>query len=225
MSIPLQRLVSSATVLAALPSLREPTITSVPDRSEAGRQGRTGCPVPPKYAYLHATFTKSARLPICAFTDETRSRRRTVDTLLAFLTTSCSSCHPFWEMLAEPGFRPRLGGPLVVVTPSRSMEDERRALELMPDGAHLHMGSETWFEYGIGTSASFVLVRGPKDGPPPWEQARPGARSASARNPDELLELVKRWRAGAPDGNCPASLYGERLYGRRPLTKAAWPAC
>ena len=83
------------------------------------------------------------------------------------------------------------------MTPSRSMEDERRALELMPDGAHLHMGSETWFEYGVGTSASFVLVRGPEDGPPPWEQAGQVLGSASARNPGELLELVKRWRAGA----------------------------
>jgi hypothetical protein len=81
------------------------------------------------------------------------------------------------------------------------MEDERRALDLIPDGAYLHMGSETWFEYGIGTSASFVLVRTPEDGPPPWERAGQILGSASAASPDELRELVKRWRARAPDGD------------------------
>lgn len=87
-----------------------------------------------------------------------------------------------------------LGVRLVVVTPSRSMEDERRARELLPPGAYLHMGSETWFEYGIGSSASFVLVRCELDGPEPWEQAGQVLGSASARSPGELVDLVKRWQ-------------------------------
>ena len=121
----------------------------------------------------------------------------TVDTLLAFLTTSCASCKPFWEMMAAPGFATTLGARLVVVTPSRSMEDERRARALLPDGAYLHMGSETWFEYGVGTSASFVLVRTSPGDPEPWERAGQVLGSASGKSPDELLELVKRWQAGA----------------------------
>jgi hypothetical protein len=120
----------------------------------------------------------------------------TVDTLLAFLTTSCASCKPFWEMMAAPGFSSSLGARLVVVTPSRSMEDERRARALVPDGAYLHMGSETWFEYSIATSASFVLVRSPRGGPEPWQQACKVLGSTSATDPGELVELVRRWQSG-----------------------------
>jgi hypothetical protein len=130
--------------------------------------------------------------------DVTVADAETVDTLLAFLTTSCASCKPFWDMLANTDFTSSLGARLVVVTPSRSMEDERRARELLPAGAYLHMGSETWFEYGIGTSASFVLVRCALDGPEPWEQAGQIIGFASARSPAELVELVKRWQ-GAPN--------------------------
>lgn len=122
----------------------------------------------------------------------------TVDTLLAFLTTSCASCKPFWEMMAAPGFSSSLGARLVVVTPSRSMENERRAQALLPEGAYLHMGSETWFEYGVATSASFVLVRSERGGPEPWQQAGEVLGSATARDPEELMELVRRWQsAGA----------------------------
>jgi hypothetical protein len=97
--------------------------------------------------------------------------------------------------MADPGFTSRLRARLVVVTPSRSMEDERRARELLSAGAQLHMGSETWFEYGIGTSATFVLVRSPKDGPEPWQRAGQVLGSASAQNPEEVLDLVKSWQA------------------------------
>jgi hypothetical protein len=75
------------------------------------------------------------------------------------------------------------------------MEDERRVRELLPEGARLHMGSETWFEYGIATSASFVLVRSPRDGPEPWEGAGQVLGSASGRSPEELVGLVKSWQA------------------------------
>ncbi|HTT92537.1 MAG TPA: hypothetical protein VMF65_23490 [Acidimicrobiales bacterium] len=123
----------------------------------------------------------------------------TIDTLLAFLTTTCGSCQPFWEMMADPGFSSTLGARLVIVTPSRSMEDERRARELLPEGAYLHMGSETWFEYGVATSASFVLVRSKPGGREPWQQAGRVLGSASAKDPGELRELVRRWQAAAMD--------------------------
>jgi hypothetical protein len=98
-------------------------------------------------------------------------------------------------MIAAPGFSRALGARLVVVTPSRSMEDERRARALVPDGAFLHMGSETWFEYGIATSASFVLVRSGRGDPEPWQQAGQVLGSASAKGPGELMELVRRWQS------------------------------
>jgi hypothetical protein len=121
----------------------------------------------------------------------------TTETLLAFLTTTCAECQPFWEMLADAASRADLGAPVAVVTPSRSMEDERLARRLVPDGVHLHMGSETWFEYGIGRAASFALVRSPSDGLPPWEELGKILGAANVEAPEELVRLVRRWRAAA----------------------------
>jgi hypothetical protein len=121
----------------------------------------------------------------------------TIETLLAFLTTSCAECQPFWEMLADAKIRDDLGAQVAVVTPSRSMEDERLARRLVPDGAHLHMGSETWFEYGIGRAASFALVRSPSNGPPPWEEVGKVLGTANVETPEELIGLLRAWRANA----------------------------
>jgi hypothetical protein len=121
----------------------------------------------------------------------------TTDTLLAFLTTSCAECQPFWEMLAAPATRADLGAQVAVVTPSRSMEDERLARRLVPEGVYLHMGSETWFAYGIGRAASFALVRSPRNGPAPWEELGKVLGAANVDAPEELVRLVKTWRAAA----------------------------
>ena len=121
----------------------------------------------------------------------------TTEALLAFLTTSCAECQPFWEMLAGPAISEDLGAQVVVVTPSRAMEDERLARRLVPEGAHLHMGSETWFEYGIGRAASFALVRTPRDGPPPWQEVGKILGAANVEAPEELVRLVRAWRAAA----------------------------
>ena len=57
------------------------------------------------------------------------------------------------------------------------------------------MGSETWFEYGIGTAASFVLVRRPRTGRPLGEAGQVLGRPR--QKTPRALKLVKRWRAGA----------------------------
>ncbi len=121
----------------------------------------------------------------------------TTDTLLAFLTTSCAECQPFWEMMARSAAIDDLGTQLVVVTPSRSMENERLARSLVPEGVHLHMGSETWFEYGIGRAASFALVRSRRGGPAPWEEVGKILGAANVEAPEELVRLLKAWRAAA----------------------------
>ncbi len=130
----------------------------------------------------------------------------TTDTLLAFLTTSCAECQPFWEMMAGSAAIDDLGAQLVVVTPSRSMENERLARRLVPEGVHLHMGSETWFEYGIGRAASFALVRSPRGGPAPWEEVGKVLGAANVDTPEDLVRLVKAWRAAA-DGRLGRSIY------------------
>lgn len=116
-------------------------------------------------------------------------------TLLAFLTTTCEPCGAFWEMLALGV--PALGVPVVVVTPSRSMEDERLARRLTPPAARLHMGSETWFAYGVTQAGTFVLVRDRPDGQPVWESPGQVLGSGTPAGPAELSRLVEGWLAGA----------------------------
>jgi hypothetical protein len=98
-------------------------------------------------------------------------------------------------MLAEALSTGRLAARVAVVTPSRSMEDERLAKELLPSGAELHMRSETWFDYGVTRASTFVLVRGPKDSPPAWQEQGLVLGTGNAQTPDELVELVKGWQA------------------------------
>lgn len=114
-------------------------------------------------------------------------------TLLAFLTTTCAPCRPFWEMLADPDGRRSLGTKVVVVTPSPSMENRQRAEELTPAGVELHMGSETWFGYGVAQAGTFVLVQDRPDGRPPWEHFGEVLGEATPAGPAELSELVARW--------------------------------
>jgi hypothetical protein len=90
------------------------------------------------------------------------------------------------------------GARLVVVTPSRSMEDEILALRMTPAGAYLHMSSDTWFMYGVGQAGTFVLVRSPLDGPPPWAEAGQVLGSAVASDLGQLPDLVRSWRRRAP---------------------------
>lgn len=77
------------------------------------------------------------------------------------------------------------------------MEDERLARQLVPPGVHLHMGSETWFAYGVGKAASFALVRSPLSGPPPWEEVGQILGAANVEAPEELVRLVTAWREAA----------------------------
>ncbi len=122
----------------------------------------------------------------------------TRDYLLAFVTTSCQVCAPVWDMLATVA---AIGGPaseagfdaLVIVTPSRSMEDERRVLELAPPGAAVHMDSDAWFSYGVAQAGTFVLVRGPVTGPP-WAGPELVLGSAVPADAGQLRLLLSQWR-------------------------------
>jgi hypothetical protein len=122
----------------------------------------------------------------------------TVDTLLAFLTTSCVSCRPHWAALAHTQAELAEAASLVVVAPSRSMEDEPRARRMTPPGAYLHMGSETWFMYGVGQAGTLVLVRSHRHGPPPWSEPGQVLGSAALAGPDGLADLVRSWQRRAP---------------------------
>ncbi len=121
----------------------------------------------------------------------------TVDSLLAFLTTSCVSCRDQWGEMGALARRTAGAARLVVVTPSRPMEDEPLARSLVPPGAHLHLSSDTWFMYGVGQAGTFVLVRSRADGPPPWSEAGQVLGSAVPSDVGQLPELVLAWQRQA----------------------------
>lgn len=114
--------------------------------------------------------------------------------LLAFVTTSCQVCRPVWEMLASvAGTCPVLPVPVIVVTPSRSLEDERRAHQLAPPGALLHMSSDTWFMYGVAQAGTFLLVRQAAGAAVPWEEPAPVLGHAVPADIGELTRQVEAW--------------------------------
>jgi hypothetical protein len=87
------------------------------------------------------------------------------DTLLAFLSSGCLTCAPFWERVAsgEPLGLPA-GTRLVVVT--KGPEDEsasavaRLAAGVSAAGTTVVMSTEAWEAYGVPGSPYFVHVKG-----------------------------------------------------------------
>jgi hypothetical protein len=83
-------------------------------------------------------------------------------TLLAFLSTGCSSCMGLWEGLASGVGR--IGDDdtrLVVVTKGPEAESESRLRELAPAGVSLVQSTGAWTDYEVPVSPYFVLVDGP----------------------------------------------------------------
>lgn len=84
-------------------------------------------------------------------------------TLLAFLSTGCSTCKAFWQ---EFGRRRDLDLPgtdtrLVIVTKGPEAESASRLAELAPVHWPLVMSTEAWDHYGVPVSPYFILVDGP----------------------------------------------------------------
>jgi hypothetical protein len=120
-------------------------------------------------------------------------------TLLAFLTTSCVPCRPFWEALADPATRAALavGVGVVAITPSRSTEDERLVARLAGPGLPVQMSSATWFSYGVLQAGTFLLVSHPAR-EQPWEHPAEVLGAATPATPAELATAIARWLNQAP---------------------------
>jgi hypothetical protein len=81
-------------------------------------------------------------------------------TLLAFLTSGCSTCAAFWEAFADPRTRLPEGVGLLVVTKDASHESPVRLRELAPSGVRVVMSSRAWVDYDVPASPYFVHVDG-----------------------------------------------------------------
>lgn len=81
------------------------------------------------------------------------------DTLVAFLSSGCSTCQVFWDAfgggLEVPG-----GARLVVVAQDLEEESASRLRARAPRGVDLVLSSEAWAEFGVPGSPYFVYVDG-----------------------------------------------------------------
>ena len=79
-------------------------------------------------------------------------------TLLAFLSSGCSTCAAFWAGMHEA--RLPAGVQPVVVTRGADREQVGRLRELAPPGVAVVMSSPAWEDYAVPGSPYFVLVDG-----------------------------------------------------------------
>lgn len=83
-------------------------------------------------------------------------------TLLAFLSTGCSSCLPLWEGLGSDDSVQDLSDTrLVVVTKGPEAESPSRLSQLAPEETTVIQSTEAWESYGVPVTPYFVLVDGP----------------------------------------------------------------
>lgn len=113
-------------------------------------------------------------------------------TLLAFLTTGCTTCAEFWSAFAEGVSLPG-GARLVIVTKGPDLESPADVAALAPPGVLTLQSSQAWDDYSIPVAPYFALVDG-RNGVVVGEGA--AASWASVR---ELLERALS-DAGYEDG-------------------------
>ena len=128
------------------------------------------------------------------------------DTLLAFLSSGCSTCQDFWDVFGSPrdlGLPP--GTRLVVVTRGPEAESESTVRRLAPDRLPVLMSTEAWEEYGVPGSPYFVLVDGAagrvagEGSASAWEQVVRLCRDASS----DRAASIARHRAAGDTGDGP----------------------
>jgi hypothetical protein len=80
------------------------------------------------------------------------------DTVLAFLSTSCATCQPFWEEFRAGVALPENSRLVVVV---QDEEPSKRVRKLAGDDLLVIASNEAWEEYGVPGSPHFAYVDGP----------------------------------------------------------------
>ena len=83
------------------------------------------------------------------------------DTLIAFLSSGCITCHGFWDAFPETA---RLSLPeqtrLVIATQGPEAESAARVLALAPPDVPVVMSTAAWAGYGVPGAPYFIHVRG-----------------------------------------------------------------
>lgn len=81
-------------------------------------------------------------------------------TLLAFLSSGCTTCQAFWEAFAQPDVEVPGGARLVIVTKSLDQESRSALAQRAPERLPLLASSQVWESLEIPGSPYFMLVDG-----------------------------------------------------------------
>ncbi len=81
-------------------------------------------------------------------------------TLLAFLTSGCTTCQGFWDAFASGVELPAPDIRLVIVTRGEEAESPATVAGLAPDDVPVVMSSDAWEDYGVPVAPYFALVDG-----------------------------------------------------------------
>ncbi len=83
-------------------------------------------------------------------------------TLLAFLSSGCTTCSSFWRAFGdEASLGLPAGARLVIATKGPDDESESEIAKLAPAGVEVVMSSAAWDDYAVPGSPYFVYVDGP----------------------------------------------------------------
>jgi hypothetical protein len=83
-------------------------------------------------------------------------------TLLAFLSSGCTTCQDFWRAFSTNEVRdvPGRDTRVVVITRGPADESPHAVADLAPEGVTTVMSSAAWDDYGVPVSPYFMLVDG-----------------------------------------------------------------
>jgi len=81
------------------------------------------------------------------------------DVLLAFLSSGCTSCEPFWEAFGRGAPVPG-GADLLIVVGDADRESETLLRRLAPRDVPLVMSTQAWHDYDVPGSPHFVYIDG-----------------------------------------------------------------
>ena len=110
-------------------------------------------------------------------------------TLLAFMTSGCSSCAPLWSGLRQPAGLHELVDRVIVVTHGTDRESPAKVRRLAPATVEVIMAGAAWEDYAVPASPHFVLTDG----------GGGILGRGSALSIDQLVEMVSEARDDAAE--------------------------
>jgi hypothetical protein len=113
-----------------------------------------GVPDPPAGARTDTTAPELAGVTLTG--DAVKLAFHGTPTLLAFLSSGCTSCRGFWEKLGDSRPAPELR--TVIITRGPDREQPAKLRGLAPEAVPVVMSSQAWRDYGVPGTPYFVLV-------------------------------------------------------------------